>query len=248
MNDRQPALVLIHGGAHAADCWDLTIGEIRCRDPQLQVFAVDLPGRGSRPGPISTMRLHDFVSSVVRDINSAGLDRVVIAAHSLGGMTAPGVAAQLGSSRVAELIFIAAIVPPHGSCLLDVLGGALSVLARIASSLARSFPLPPLLARFLFWNGISPQRRQFARRRLCLESPAVLADVMDLSTFPRSIPRTWVITLRDRALSVRRQHQGITALGGAETILMVDSCHDVMISEPGLLAELLIDRCRGQGT
>ena len=24
-----PALVLVHGGAHASDCWDLTVGEIR---------------------------------------------------------------------------------------------------------------------------------------------------------------------------------------------------------------------------
>ena len=39
-----PALVLVHGGGHAADCWDLTVDEIRRIAPELSVLAVDLPG------------------------------------------------------------------------------------------------------------------------------------------------------------------------------------------------------------
>ena len=46
-----PALVLVHGGVHAADCWDLTIAELRRQEPQLKTFAVDLPGRRGKPGP-----------------------------------------------------------------------------------------------------------------------------------------------------------------------------------------------------
>jgi hypothetical protein len=38
-----PALVLVHGGAHGADCWDLTIDEIQRLEPELTVLAVDLP-------------------------------------------------------------------------------------------------------------------------------------------------------------------------------------------------------------
>ena len=45
-----PALVLVHGGVHAADCWDLTVDEIRRQAPELAVLAVDLPGRRSKPG------------------------------------------------------------------------------------------------------------------------------------------------------------------------------------------------------
>ena len=42
-----PDLVLVHGGAHAADCWELTIAELACQEPKLRVLAVDLPGRRS---------------------------------------------------------------------------------------------------------------------------------------------------------------------------------------------------------
>ena len=38
-----PDLVLIHGGSHAADCWDLTIADLLSTAPELRVFAVDLP-------------------------------------------------------------------------------------------------------------------------------------------------------------------------------------------------------------
>ena len=47
-----PDLVLVHGGAHAADCWDLTVAELARQAPELRVLAVDLPGRGGRPADL----------------------------------------------------------------------------------------------------------------------------------------------------------------------------------------------------
>ena len=45
-----PGLVLVHGGAHAADCWDLTVEELHRQAPDLTVLAVDLPGRAREAG------------------------------------------------------------------------------------------------------------------------------------------------------------------------------------------------------
>jgi pimeloyl-ACP methyl ester carboxylesterase len=45
-----PALVLVHGGSVAADCWDPTIAEIHRLDPERNVLAVDLPGRRGKSG------------------------------------------------------------------------------------------------------------------------------------------------------------------------------------------------------
>lgn len=38
-----PDLVLIHGGGHAADCWDLTIAELRSTAAELRVYASTCP-------------------------------------------------------------------------------------------------------------------------------------------------------------------------------------------------------------
>ena len=73
-----PALVLVHGGAHAGNCWDLTVDEIHRLQPELRVLAVDLPGRGRKPGDLRAVTIADWVHSVVADIEDAGFDDIVI--------------------------------------------------------------------------------------------------------------------------------------------------------------------------
>jgi pimeloyl-ACP methyl ester carboxylesterase len=80
-----PGLVLIHGGAHAADSWDLVVDELTRRAPELRVLAVDLPGRGSRPARSAPVRIADWVDSVVSDVENARFDDVVIVGHSVAG-------------------------------------------------------------------------------------------------------------------------------------------------------------------
>ena len=58
-----PALVLVHGGGHAGDCWDLTVDEIRRLAPELSVLAVDLPWtpfEAWRPTDPHRRRLREF--------------------------------------------------------------------------------------------------------------------------------------------------------------------------------------------
>src|ERR1700676_2870466 len=105
-----PALVLVHGGEHAADCWDLTVEELRRQAAELRVLAVDLPGHGNKPGDLATATIADWVDSVIADIEEGGLDDVVIVGRSMAGVTVPGVVAKLGSSRGREMILGAAVV------------------------------------------------------------------------------------------------------------------------------------------
>ena len=61
---------------------------------------------------------------------------------------------------------------------------------------------------------------------------------------PEDVPRTWILTRRDRALAPKTQRASIAALGGVQTVIEVDTCHNLMISEPTRLAEILVERCR----
>lgn len=239
-----PDLVLVHGGAHAADCWDLTVAELAIQAPELRVLAVDLPGRASRPADLATVRLADWVNSAVADIDDAGLGDVVVVGHSMAGLTVPGIVAKLGAARVVEMILMAAFIPPQGSSVVDALRGPLAPLARSARWISKSFPMPTAAARFAFCNGMTRQQRKLALSRLYLESPNVIAEPVDRSDMPVDVPRTWIMTLRDRALSARQQHNAIKSLGGVDTLICIDSCHDVMFSDPTRLATILADRCR----
>ena len=239
-----PALVLVHGAVHAADCWDLTVAEIHRQAPELDVLAVDLPGRRRKPGDLSTLTIADWVDSVVADIETAGLDDVVIVGHSLAGVTVPGVVTKLGPSRVHEMIFACAFVPPEGTAVADTLAGPLAGMARRGAKRNRPGELHPAMARFAFFNGMSRAQRRFIAGRLCAESARIPAENVSRQGMPDDVPRTWILTLRDRALSVKSQRRSIEAIGGAQTIIEMDTCDDLMVSEPGRLAEILVERCR----
>jgi hypothetical protein len=90
---------------------------------------------------------------------------------------------------------------------------------------------------------MSPELRRFARSRLYPEAAQVIAERADRSDLPADVARTWIMTLRDRALSPRQQRRCIEALGGVDALLCIDTCHDLMYSEPGRLAAILLARC-----
>jgi pimeloyl-ACP methyl ester carboxylesterase len=243
-----PALVLVHGGEHSADCWDLTVDELGRQAPELRVLAVDLPGHGATPGDLATVTIADCVRSAVAQIEAAGLDDVVVVGHSLAGLTVPGVVAKLGPSRVREMILAACSVPPQGMAIIDVLGGPLAWYVRRAVGLRKPpATTPKLVATLLFCNGMTRGQRRFALSRIHPEAVTIVAEPADRSDLPDDVPRTWIMTLRDRPLSVRAQFRSIAALGGVQTLTPVDTCHDLMVSEPELLAKILIERCRRPG-
>jgi pimeloyl-ACP methyl ester carboxylesterase len=241
-----PALVLVHGGAHAADCWDLTIREIHRLEPALRVLAVDLPGRRGKPGDLWTLTIADWVDSVVVDIEDAGLGEVVIVGHSMAGLTVPGVVIKLGSSRAREMILAAACVPSEGTAMVDALSGLLALGARRNAKNGGPYEWPPLLPSVVLLNGVPRARRRFMDGRLYRESSRIPMEKVSRVGMPDDVPRTWVLTLRDRTHSAKDQQQSIEALGGVETIIPINTCHGLMVSEPERLAEILVERCRAR--
>ncbi|OBF41387.1 esterase [Mycolicibacterium peregrinum] len=246
-----PALVLVHGGGFAADCWEPTVDVIRSVEPELKVLTVDLPGRRNKAGDLITACIDGWVNSVVSDIENAALDDLVIVGHSLAGVIVPGVVTKLGSARVREMILATAQVPADGSALVDTLPGALSRFARRTAKRkvqkgrsVRAGGLPTTLARFVFCNGMTPAQRRFTLARSCQESPSIMIEIVDLSGMPDDVPRTWILTRRDRSVSMKIQRECIAALGGVQTLIEIDTCHILMVSEPEKLAKILVERCR----
>ncbi|BBU21143.1 alpha/beta fold hydrolase [Mycobacterium xenopi] len=241
-----PDLVLVHGGEHAADCWELTVAELRRLVPELRVLAVDLPGHGAKPGNLATATIAEWVDSIIADIEEAGLGDIIIVGHSMAGVTVPGVVAKLGSPRVREMILVTAFVPPQGSAIVDTLAGPLAWFARRGAAKGKPTKVPTAAARFAFCNGMTREQRRFTLSRLYTESVRIPAEPVDRSGLPDDVPRTWVMTTRDRALSVRSQRNSIAALGGVHKVITIPGCHDVMISHPKTLARILIERCHAR--
>lgn len=243
----QPALVLVHGGGLAADSWELTVEQIHKLAPELTVVALDMPGRRDKPGDLRELTIVNCVDSLVGDIETAGLEDMVIVAHSMGGLPLPGVVTKLGAARVREMIFAAAFLPPEGTSIVESSPWVISTIARRRAKKNVPKPAPNWFARLAYLNGVPSHRRQFLAGKHYAESLRMLTEKVSRRGMPDDIPRTWILTLRDRALAPKLQRQYIAALGGVQTLIEFDTCHMVMVSQPERLAQILVDRCRLYG-
>ena len=79
------------------------------------------------------MTIADYVDSLVADIESAGLEDIVIVGHSMGSMPLPGVVTKLGAARVREMVFAAALLPPEGTSIVDSSPWLAATMARRAA-------------------------------------------------------------------------------------------------------------------
>jgi pimeloyl-ACP methyl ester carboxylesterase len=98
--------VLVHGAWHGAWCWAGVIAQLeRAGD---RAYAVDLPAHGAnRLDPAKATR-GLYVDSVMRFIEERNLHNVVLAGHSLGGMTIAGVAQRIpGKDQEGSLCYSA---------------------------------------------------------------------------------------------------------------------------------------------
>jgi pimeloyl-ACP methyl ester carboxylesterase len=235
-------LVFVHGGQHTGECWSPTVDAIRRVDSNAPTLAVDLPGHGKEPGDLATLTIDQCVRSVVRQIDEAGADAVVLVGHSMAGITLPGVATALGADRVRRMIYIACCVPPQGATVMSTLKPPVSWIAGAMSKFVKvSKPLPGPIAAWMFANGMTKEQKRAVVAGLVSESGVVTKEPVDRSAMP-DVPTTWIVTLRDNSLKPGLQRQFIANLGNVDEVVEIDTCHNAMASEPDRLAALLLAR------
>jgi pimeloyl-ACP methyl ester carboxylesterase len=248
-----PTFVLVHGGAHGAWCWSPLLPHLA--GPAL---AVDLPPKSVRgvrgehttpPPELLTVGVDDFASSVIADVDEAGIDRFVLVGHSMGGLTIPEVARRI-PERVAHLVFVSCLVPPEGGSTIDALPEAFrdGVRRSVDDAIAGRADSPmgqfnDELTRHMFCNDMDEEQTAFVLAHTGLEAPRAFADPVTRVGIPPDLPKTYVRLAQDQALAPEDQERAIAALrgspGGALSVVDLDTGHDVMISAPETLAPVL---------
>jgi pimeloyl-ACP methyl ester carboxylesterase len=235
------AAVLVHGGTLTSTMWDPV--RSRLASPSL---AVDLPGRRYRPADLGEVTIADWITSVVTDIEEAGLTEVVLVGHSSGGYVLPGVAAALAARSVPVLhglVFVSATVPAHGERPLDYLRDDIRTLA----SDHRELTLESARGRTI--GGLRPGEPPIETDleivengpRMGLEAPRVLFEPLSWTGFPTEVPRVYVRALRDKVIPPELADRMITGMGGAE-VIDLDAGHRSYDTHPAELAAV-IDEC-----
>ncbi len=244
-------IVLVHGGAHGAWCWEpLT--------PLLDgdSLAVDLPPKSIRGGPgrlepspeLRSLTVGDFVDSVLRDVDAARFERFVLVGHSMGGLTISEVARR-EPDRVEQLVYVSCMVPPEGMSAIEALPEDLRDMTRRAvdeSTRGGDNPIGGLdeqTIRSMFCNDMDEEQTRFVLEHTGTEVAVVLAEPTSRAGIPSDLPKTFVKLLKDQSLVPEHQDVLVQHLrdspGGGVDVVTIDAGHDVMISRPKELADVL---------
>jgi pimeloyl-ACP methyl ester carboxylesterase len=223
--------VLIHGGMHGAWCWDPMVPHLDGSS-----LAVDLPGRGKKPGDLEKLTLADFAASVVADVEAARISRAILVGHSMAGLTIPAVIERI-PERVAGVVFVSCLIPRDGQSLWS----AMSMEA--ASGTPQGLDLAE--ARRMFCNDMDETQARFNLERLCPEAPRPMSEPVSLAGLRRPLPRSYVKLLRDQALPPALQDEFIRNAGPGCQVIELDAGHNAMVSRPRELAAILNRIARG---
>ncbi|HET7342335.1 MAG TPA: alpha/beta fold hydrolase [Methylomirabilota bacterium] len=231
--------VLVHGMSHGGWAWDLL--QRRLEKDGHRVVAPDLPGHGRRAHERRTASVERYARAVADAAIAAGLSRAIVVGHSMAGVVIPRVA-ELIPARVERLVFLAAVVLPHGESLLQAhLTPAAAQMMRGLAAAGDGAVQCPALFEWSRWMSDLPlgdPRVSEALPRLTPQPLEPLGQPVDMRSFAAlRVPRAYIRCLRDAAIPPARAAEYAARLG--VTPIDLDCAHNPMLSAVDALATIL---------
>jgi pimeloyl-ACP methyl ester carboxylesterase len=229
--------VLVHGGGHGGWCYQRVARILRSEGQE--VYAPTLTGLGEREHLLSpAVDLDMHITDIVKVLDFEDLRDVILVGHSYGGMVISGVADR-ATDRVGHLVFLDAATPENGQSLVD-LAGPVILAARGNGRMVDGMELVlyPGEDPMSFYGVTDPAQIAWMKPKLtphpwkCFEQKLVLEN----EEAARRIPQTHIVC------TSTLEHRDVPRLKTLSDgrVWDVDTGHDLMISEPKAVADLLL--------
>ncbi|WFU78197.1 alpha/beta hydrolase [Bradyrhizobium sp. CIAT3101] len=232
----QHTFVLVHGAWHGGWCWRDLASELRNQGHR--VTTPTLTGLGERTHLLSSsVDLETHISDIVSHIDSEELNDVILVGHSYGGFPVRAAAA-LRADKIAHVVYLDAFVPLDGEMVASYVPA--DRLATWKDALANNpvSTLPPLTPDAF---GITaPEQRAWVERHL---TPHPLRTYLQpLATAAEGDNHTsqHYIACMSPKLDVFDSTRERISQDKNFSFTKLNAGHDVMVSEPALLARTLL--------
>ena len=221
-------LILVPGAWHGAWCWHKLTP--RLEQSGARVIAPDLPADGTFED------WAQFVAEVV-----AREPGCVLLGHSRGGAIVSR-AAELVPDAIRRLVYLAAYLLPDGESVAEEArrdSGSSVVPNMVPVRRGLTCKIRDEVLRETFYGECTDEDFEYARARLSPEPLRALAAPVFTSAgrFGR-VPRAYVETLRDRAVTPEAQRR-MQAVLPCDPVLTLASDHSPFFSQPTALAQML---------
>jgi pimeloyl-ACP methyl ester carboxylesterase len=238
--------ILIHGGWHGAWCWHKLTPLLTAAGAR--VIAPDLPSMGTDISPAESISLESWAKFVARLVELE--PGCVLVGHSRAGAVISR-AAEIAPQAIRHLVYLSAYLLPAGDSVADEArrdAGSLIAPNMLAVKRGVTCNLREQVLRDAFYGECSDDDVAYARARLSPEPLRPLAAPM-LVTDQRfgRVPRAYIETTRDRAVTLEAQRRMQAALPCAP-VFTLDTDHSPFLSQPEALARILISICMPSGS
>ncbi len=230
--------VLVHGGHHGGWCYKKVARLLR--EAGHEVYTPTLTGVGERRhllSPAVDLRMH--IADVLGVLTFEDLRDVILVGHSYGGMVITGVADR-ALDRIRELVYLDAAHPRNGESLADVAPEIMTVCkewTRVVDGV--ELVVWPEVLKPEFFGVTDAADIAWMQPRLHSHPWKCYAQKLQLENEDaiRRLPRTDIdCTSRVRGFDERRKQE----MREATRAWQIDTGHDIMVSEPEKLTEMLL--------
>ncbi|MET7462949.1 alpha/beta fold hydrolase [Nonomuraea sp. NPDC005501] len=234
--------LLVHGAWHSGHCWERVVPLLASAGHR--GVAPSLTGFGDKAhllGPEVGLDTH--VDDIVRLITDEDLTDVILVGHSYAGLVISSAANRI-PDRIAQLVYLDAMVPEDGESAVDVHPVTQALIDRAAESEIawRIPPMPELPPPLGLFGVTDPADVAWLRAMLsdqpvlCLRQPVRLDNPL-----VRTIPRTHIHCVAGVPEGIeRRPVPAIQPNGSPAQVWELETGHDCMITMPAELTELLL--------
>lgn len=231
--------VLVHGSWHGAWCWE----EItpRLEKAGHRVIVLDLPGHGKDHTSVSEINLKSYTDRLSTVLENES-EKVILVGHSMAGLVISQTAEYL-PDKIEKLVYLCAYLPENGQNLFQIAQNEKkekdSPTIVIINEDQTLMHLKDELIKDSFYGDCAEEDVIKAKEKLCIEPLAPFFDLVHLTnTRFGMIPRYYIETLRDKAISIGLQRDMVNT-SPCNQVITMDSDHSPFFSHPEELSSHL---------
>lgn len=235
--------VLVHGAWHTGQAFEHVAAYLAAEGHEVHTPTL----LGNRDGDSRQVGLDAVINSLIEYFEVHSLKNVVLVGHSFAGMVLTGVADRLPARSIRRLVYCNAFVPNVGESVTDMLPDSFIELFQKVEAKDGSISLPYPIWRDGFIGDADAKLAKQAFKQLNPQSHATFTDKIKLSQNPADIkiPKSYLYLTEDICIPHSLGwHPRLSEKLGFFRFVTCQGCHEVLLTNPALLAKKIIQAGR----
>jgi pimeloyl-ACP methyl ester carboxylesterase len=233
--------VLVHGAFRGAWIWGPLAERLEAAGHTVE--APDLPACGEDPTPVEEVDLDAYADRICEVLRES-LEPAILVGNSMGGVVVSEAAARC-PEMVARLVYVAAFMPRDGQSLIDLTGLPEGADDQVQANVVVSgeppvATLPKATSRVLS-GECSDEMATWVAEKMQPQPLRPFTQPVSLGEEVERIPRTCVITTRDRAIPPPLQRRMVRERPVSD-VVELEADHYPQLSRTEELAQALLER------